>query len=85
MGGKWNRWKNETSVVVDGKRFVSRPYGQWYGMTDRVAKGLDSYSNVSISENFKDYDWWYDWAVDQKGFLNKETNGNIWSIDKDIV
>lgn len=85
MGGKWNRWENETSIIVSGKRVVSRPYGQWYGMVDRATKRLDSYSNVSVSENFKNFDWWCDWAYKQKGFLLQDTNNKIRPIDKDIV
>lgn len=84
MGGKWNRWVTPISDVVDGKRVVRKEYTQWAGMFNRT-KGQKYYEEVGISEMFKSYDRWRDWAVDQKGFLNKENNGKIWSIDKDIV
>lgn len=85
MIAKWNRWKNGTSIVVDGKRVIIPQYNQWRGMVSRVLNNDQGYEGVSISENFINYDWWYDWALNQKGFLNKENNGKVWPIDKDVV
>lgn len=84
MGGKWNRWVTPISGVIDGKKVVRKEYTQWLGMFNRT-KGKKNYENVVLSEMFKSYDLWYEWAEEQKGFLNTEHNGKIWSIDKDII
>ena len=84
MGGKWNRWKNPISEVVDGVKVQRKEYTQWVGMTNRV-KSNKHYDGVTVSDNFKDYDWYLDWAKQQKGFLNLEPCGRLWAIDKDIL
>lgn len=84
MGGKWNRWVTPISGVIDGKKVVRKEYTQWLGMFNRT-KGKKNYENVVLSEMFKSYDLWCEWAKEQKGFLNTEYNGRIWSIDKDII
>lgn len=84
MGGKWNRWVTPISDKIDGKKVVRKEYNQWAGMFNR-AKGQKYYEEVGISEMFKSYDLWCEWAREQKGFLNTEYNGKIWSIDKDIL
>lgn len=84
MGGKWNRWSNPISEVVDGVKVQRKEYSQWLGMVNRV-KGKKYYDGVIVSDNFKSYDWYLDWAKQQKGFLNLETCGRLWAIDKDIV
>lgn len=84
MGGKWNRWVTPISDKIDGKKIVRKEYNQWAGMFNR-AKGQKYYEDVKLSELFKSYDLWCEWAKEQKGFLNTEYNGKIWSIDKDIL
>lgn len=84
MGGKWNRWVTPISDKIDGKKVVRKEYNQWAGMINR-AKGQKYYEDVQLSELFKSYDLWCGWAKEQKGFLNTEYNGKIWSIDKDIL
>lgn len=84
MGGKWNRWVTPSRDKIDGKTVVRKEYNQWASMFNR-AKGQKYYEEVGISEMFKSYDLWCEWAREQKGFLNTEYNGKIWSIDKDIL
>ena len=84
MGGKWNRWVTPSRDKIDGKTIVRKEYNQWASMFNR-AKGQKYYEEVGISEMFKSYDLWCEWAKEQKGFLNTEYNGKIWSIDKDIL
>lgn len=84
MGSKWNRWVTPISDKIDGKKVVRKEYNQWAGMFNR-AKGQKYYEDVKLSEMFKSYDLWCEWAREQKGFLNTEYNGKIWSIDKDIL
>lgn len=84
MGGKWNHWVTPISDKVDGKTVVRKEYNQWAGMFNR-AKGQEYYEDVKLSEMFKSYDLWCEWAKEQKGFMELDVNGRVWSIDKDIV
>lgn len=52
-------------------------------MINRVGKAK-CYKEVSICEDFKDYDLFLDWARCQIGFLER-ANGRLWNIDKDII
>lgn len=81
MGGKWNRWNN---VITDDSGKQLKSYTQWVGMYNRCGKAK-AYLDVSMSNKFKNYDSWLDWAKDQKGFLNKEDSGRIWNMDKDLL
>lgn len=76
------KWKSKT-VNSEGKQL--KQYTQWCGMINRAGgKHSKSYSNVSVSENFKDYDFYLEWASHQKGWLLEES-GKLWNLDKDIV
>ena len=83
--GNTSLWKNSTSYKVDGVTKHKPEYTQWYGMKDRVERGVGNYRNVKLSENLKSYDFWCDWVKSQKGFGNRESSGSLWAIDKDIV
>lgn len=82
--GKHNNWLTPVSDYIDGVRVVRKAYTQWSGMVARAGKNK-YYKKVVVSDLFKNYDQWYDWANNQKGFLNLEPSGRIWSIDKDII
>lgn len=88
MGGKGSgvkcRWETPVSDNINGKTVVRKEYTQWLGMFNR-AKGKKNYENVVLSEMFKSYDLWYDWAREQKGFMELDVKDRIWALDKDIV
>lgn len=81
MGGKWNHWSNK---ITDNSGKQLKSYTQWVGMFNRCGKAKN-YLNVSMSEKFKNYDVWLDWAKEQKGFLNVEGSNRIWNMDKDLL
>lgn len=82
--GKHTKWVTPVSVVVDGKKVVKREYNQWAGM--KIRAGTHKfYEGVSLSDKFKSYDSWCEWAKKQKGFMNVEPSGKVWAIDKDIL
>ena len=35
--------------------------------------------------NFKDFDTFVDWCLEQQGYMLKEDSGRFWSLDKDIL
>lgn len=35
--------------------------------------------------NFESFQFFVDWCQHEFGYLNKESNGNFWSLDKDII
>lgn len=64
--GNTSLWINSTSQKVDGVAKHKPEYTQWYGMKDRVDRGVWNYCNVKLSENFRSYDFWCDWVKNQK-------------------
>lgn len=84
MGGKWNKWVTPTRETVNGKTRTTRTFQNWSGMHQRV-KSDPFYSDVTISDKFYNYDEFYAWALEQKGFLCKDGNGSLYHLDKDIV
>lgn len=62
-----------------------REYLIWRGMIQRVQSNgqsfkNESYKGCSISENFKDYSFFYDWCNKQKAFKLKDSQ-----LDKDFL
>lgn len=60
-------------------------YGVWKNMIERcysekVHEKYPTYKNCFVSENFKHYEYFYDWYVAQIGF-----NLNGYHLDKDIL
>lgn len=77
-------WNSGVSHRVGGVSKLKPEYTQWYGVLNRVDKNLKGYSSVTVSDNFRSYDYWCEWVKNQKGYGNRE-NGALWAIDKDIV
>ena len=53
--------------------------------SEKAAETRSDYTGNSIHPEWLLYDNWLTWANQQVGFLEVETNGRIWSIDKDIL
>lgn len=65
-----------------------RQYALWTSMVDRVKAhrtSCASYAGTSISTNFMDYDYFYKWCEEQKGFNSIDENGDKYCLDKDIL
>lgn len=66
-----------------------REYQVWHNMLARcveIKTNKDfSYVDTTCSENFKSYVFFYEWCQTQVGFGNKDCNGRVWQLDKDIL
>lgn len=80
MGGKWNRWKNP----IKDERGLLRVYTVWCNMIHRVGKAK-TYVDITVSEDFKDYDYFHDWFYEQKGCMSKDDDGRWFELDNDLV
>lgn len=68
-----------------GKKKNKREYVIWSNMIQRCYdKNMQikhpTYKGCSISENFKHYEYFYEWCQDQTGFGNES-----WHLDKDLL
>lgn len=79
-----------TSVVKCGTKIFPE-YQQWSSMRRRCRKNsvtalqLPTYKDCHYSPEWESFETWLEWARQQVGFLNKDTNGKVWHLDKDVV
>ena len=71
------------SVRVSG--VLTKEYELWKGMlkrcySDAYKKKYPTYIGCKVSENFKSYEYFYEWCNKQIGFSNKG-----WHLDKDLL
>lgn len=71
--------------VSDGKGELTKAYLTWSNMIRRCFsesydKRYQTYKDCTCSENFKHYEYFYEWCNKQVGFENKD-----WHMDKDIL
>ena len=59
-------------------------YQQWLGIVGRVKRDK-LYANVSISDDFLDFDTYLEWAKEQIGFNTYDDGGLLYHIDKDLL
>lgn len=78
MKKKWNT----PTLDSDGKQL--KMYTQWAAMMLR-SRFQPYAENVVIDDRFKSYDFFIDWAKNQKGWMHTEESGRVWALDKDIV
>ena len=69
--------------AVDEHGVATHEFTIWNNLKQRVGKGL--YTNVSISEDFMDFELWLKWAKEQIGFMSRDVNNNLFQMDKDIL
>ena len=75
----------------NGKRCKTRPYVQYSAMTNRCKKGgkhkenFQCYETAHLSESFKSFDDWCDWANNQVGYMCQDDSGNLYQQDKDLL
>lgn len=81
MGGKWNRWK---TPIKDEDGDIRKEYVLWSGFMNRAGK-YKTYKNVTVSDNFRSYDYFFDWYNKQVGAHCTDINGRPFELDKDIV
>lgn len=62
----------------------------WNAMHMRCKSGNEgtansTYKGCSISENFKDFQFFSEWCQSQEGYGNKTDKGRHWELDKDLI
>lgn len=79
-------------IGVTGNKYPAKKNGKdlkeyklWHGLLERCycPKSLASkptYIGCSVSDNFKSYEYFYEWCQEQVGFGNEK-----WEIDKDLL
>lgn len=85
------RWVKSYSEILDNKRifYTTRAARLWNAIKKRtkvdgaVHKTTERYRGTE--NHFKGFQEFATWCQDQFGYLNKETNGNFWSLDKDFI
>jgi hypothetical protein len=67
----------------------TREYIVWSEMlrrcTGKYWSKKPTYIGVTCSENFKSFEYFYEWCQNQVGFRNKDGNDKFWHLDKDIL
>lgn len=67
----------------------TREYVTWEGMLNRCTQKywdkFPTYIGTTCSDSFKHYSYFYEWCQEQIGFGNKDDNGKIWQLDKDLL
>ena len=69
--------------AIDEHGVATHEFTIWNSLKQRVGRGL--YANVSISEEFMDFELWLKWAKEQIGFNTYDDNGLLYNIDKDLL
>ena len=74
-------------ATVNGR--ITKDYNRWHSMLDRCysdtfKKKYLTYEGCEASENFKSYEYFYEWCQKQIGF-NNDGNGNPFQLDKDLL
>lgn len=72
---------------LEGK--VLREYKLWVEMLHRCTSKYwikcPTYTDCTVSENFKYYPNFYKWCQEQKGFDTQDERGKSWHLDKDLL
>ena len=83
------KWKHLTGFRVGGKQIQLPLYTVWKAMQQRgnpsYWKTHKHYTNTSISDGFRSWDLFYEWAVSQKGCNDIDQNGCVYELDKDLL
>ena len=84
------------SIGIAGTKYPStingvltKEYDLWHSMlqrcySDSYKKNHLTYQGCEVSENFKSYEYFYEWCNQQVGFDN-DGNGNPFHLDKDLL
>ena len=75
-------------TLADGKNV--KEYDLWTGMLERCFSEKSqtrypTYKSCSVSDNFLNYSFFYDWCQGQIGFGKVDEKGRSWCLDKDLL
>ena len=78
-----------TKYPVSEGGVLTKEYGLWCNMLQRCysntsKKKNPTYEGCEVSDNFKYYEYFYEWCHNQIGFGN-DGNGNPFHLDKDLL
>jgi len=66
-----------------------KEYELWVNMLRRCTEKLwlkrPTYVGTTCSENFKSYEYFYEWCDRQLGFRDLDEKGKSWQLDKDLL
>ena len=73
---------------VDGKSV--KEYSLWGDMlkrcfSEKLQTRCPTYKGCSVSDNFLNYTFFYDWCQEQTGFGKVDEKGKSWCLDKDLL
>ena len=74
-------------VKING--VITKEYDLWHSMlrrcySDTSKKKYPTYEGCEVSDNFKSYEYFYEWCHKQVGF-GDDVNGNQFHLDKDLL
>ena len=75
-------------AFVDGKKV--KEYDLWHDMlkrcfSEKYQTHKPTYKGCSVSDNFLNYSYFYDWCQEQVGFGKVDDKGRNWQLDKDLL
>lgn len=80
LGGHW---------IKSQDKVQSLSYLRWMNLVKRCTPGsceqLKHPSYCGTRNNFECFDSFVNWSRSEVGYIQKELNGNLWSLDKDIL
>lgn len=77
------KYKNSSSVKIGAGDWAINPaYNQWRAMCHRLIRFKGC---VSMQPEWEDFDVYMQWAEQQVGFLNRNSKGRLWHLDKDFL
>ena len=73
---------------VDGKKV--KEYDLWQSMlkrcfSEKYQTHRPTYKGCNVSDNFLNYNYFYDWCQEQVGFGKVDEKGRSWCLDKDLL
>lgn len=85
-------FKNENgwvkSFTSGGVKIYTRSGKLWDSINRRCTSDIFQKQNpsyIGCLNNFKNFNSFVEWCNREQGFMNKESNGRFWAIDKDLL
>lgn len=84
--GLWVKCRRSSTMY-----YKTRAFTLWNSMSQRCKVGSSeqrnrpTYAGCSMSDNFKDFQFFAEWCQQQLGYSEKDEKGNRWQLDKDLL